>query len=105
MFGSLQNRSLPDLLRRPDRLDRRHLDAEGRAGIGGGLALAGVLKATTNRLVALGLAFAGALLATAAAPSLTFALCGLVVVGAASVAFRAIASCRRGAGEWPRRRR
>ena len=66
--------------------------AMGAGAIVGGLALAGVLKATTNRLVALGLAFAGALLATAAAPSLTFALCGLVVVGAASVAFRAIAS-------------
>ena len=44
--------------------------AMGAGAIVGGLALAGVLKATTNRLVALGLAFAGALLATAAGTAL-----------------------------------
>ena len=66
--------------------------AMGAGAIVGGLALAAVLKATTNRLVALGLVFAGTLVATAAAPSLTFALGCLVVVGAASVAFRTVAS-------------
>jgi MFS family permease len=66
--------------------------AMGAGAIVGGLALAAVLKATTNRLVALGLVFAGTLVATAAAPSLTVALGCLVVVGAASVAFRTVAS-------------
>ena len=66
--------------------------AMGAGAIVGGLALAAVLKATTNRLVALGLVFAGTLFATTAAPSLTVALGCLVVVGAASVAFRTVAS-------------
>ena len=66
--------------------------AMGAGSIVGALAIAATLTATTNRLVASGLAFAVLLAGTAMSSSLPVALVLLFVVGAASVAFRAIAT-------------
>lgn len=66
--------------------------AMGAGAIVGALALAGTLKATTNRLVASGLIFAAVLVATSLAPTIATALILLFALGTASVAFRAVAS-------------
>jgi MFS family permease len=64
----------------------------GLGAVIGGLAVAGSLKATTNRLVATGSIFAFVLLAAAIAPTLVVVLVLLFVLGAASTSFRAVAT-------------
>ncbi len=66
--------------------------AMGAGAVIGGLAVAGTLQATTNRLILGGGAFAVLLTAVAASPGLMVAYVLLFFVGAASVAFRAVAS-------------
>ena len=66
--------------------------AMGLGAIVGGLAIAGSLRPTTNRLVVSGLAFAAFLLALVVAPTLMVALVVLFATGAASVSFRSVAT-------------
>jgi MFS family permease len=64
--------------------------AMGSGAIIGVLAIAGILKATTGRLIAASLTFAALLLATAFAPIFQAALVLLFLLGAAGVAYRVI---------------
>jgi predicted MFS family arabinose efflux permease len=64
--------------------------AMGAGAVVGGLAVAGSLRATTNQLVATGLVFSVMVVGTAAAPGLAAAFAVLILLGAASVAFRAV---------------
>ena len=66
--------------------------AMGLGAIVGGLAVAGSLRPTTNRLIFSGMTFALFLLALMAAPTLWVALAVLFVTGAASVSFRSVAT-------------
>ena len=66
--------------------------AMGAGAIVGGLALAGVLRASPLRMATCGLLFSAALLATSLAPSIALALVALFLLGAVSVAFRALAT-------------
>lgn len=66
--------------------------AMGAGAVIGGLVVAGTLQATTNRLVLGGIAFAVLLTGVAVSPTLVIAYVLLFFVGAASVAFRAVAS-------------
>lgn len=64
--------------------------AMGAGAILGALAIAGSLKATTNRLIVASLAFAAVLAGTALAPTLPVALVLLFLLGTAGIAYRAI---------------
>ena len=66
--------------------------AMGLGAVVGGLALAGLLRSSAGGLVAAGLAFSAVLLLTAVAPGLAVALILLFLLGASSIAFRAVAS-------------
>jgi MFS family permease len=66
--------------------------AMGAGAVFGSLAIAGTLVASISRLVATSLIFAVALCCTAWAPSLALVYPLLVVLGTASIAFRAVAS-------------
>lgn len=66
--------------------------AMGLGAIVGGLALAGLLRADASALVTTALAFAGVMLLTALSPILAVTLALLFALGAASIAFRAVAS-------------
>lgn len=66
--------------------------AMGTGAVIGGLAVAGTLQATTNRMILGGIAFGVLLAAVAASPVLAVAYVLLFFVGTASVAFRAVAS-------------
>jgi MFS family permease len=66
--------------------------AMGAGAIVGGLAIAGWLKASTNRLVISGLIFSAVLIVVAITPSLVMVYVMLFVLGAASIAFRAVAT-------------
>ena len=64
----------------------------GCGAILGGLAIAEWLKATVDRLVVAGLLFSGVLVLLALAPTLAVAYALLFVLGAASIAFRSVAT-------------
>lgn len=66
--------------------------AMGAGAVVGGLALAGVLRASPLRLVAFGLLFSAVLLATSLAPNVALALGALFLLGTVGVAFRALAT-------------
>ena len=66
--------------------------AMGVGAVVGGLVLAGLLRASGVGLVVAGLAFAAVLLAVALSPGLALTLAALFLLGAASMAFRAVAS-------------
>lgn len=66
--------------------------AMGAGAIVGGLALAGVLRASPLRMVTCGLLFSGVLLATSLAPNIGLALTALFLLGTVGVAFRALAT-------------
>ena len=64
----------------------------GCGAILGGLAIAGWIQATADRLVVTGLLFSGVLVVLALAPTLAVAYALLFVLGAASIAFRSVAT-------------
>lgn len=66
--------------------------AMGIGAVVGGLALASLLHATTRNLTFWAVVFSAVLIATAVAPTLALALVLLFALGAASVAFRAVAA-------------
>lgn len=66
--------------------------AMGAGAVVGGLAVAGSFAATANRLITTGLIFSVLLLLAAAAPTVAFAYVLLMLVGVASIAFRAVAT-------------
>jgi MFS family permease len=66
--------------------------AMGAGAVVGGLALAGVLRATPMRLAGCGLVFSAVLGVTALAPTVLLACVALFLLGAVAVAFRALAS-------------
>jgi predicted MFS family arabinose efflux permease len=66
--------------------------AMGLGAIIGGLALAGLLRANATVLVTTGLVFSGVMLLSALSPILAMTLALLFALGAASIAFRAVAS-------------
>ena len=66
--------------------------AMGAGAVVGGLALAGVLRASPVRLVVWGLLFSAVLLATSFAPTVPVALVSLFLLGTVGVAFRALAT-------------
>jgi MFS family permease len=66
--------------------------AMGAGAVVGGLALAGVLRASPLRLAVLGLLFSVVLLATSLAPNVAVALVFLFLLGTVGVAFRALAT-------------
>jgi DNA-binding MarR family transcriptional regulator/MFS family permease len=65
--------------------------ATGAGAVVGGLAVASFLQATPRALVTSALLFSGLLLLVALAPNLTFALVVLVLLGGASITFKALA--------------
>lgn len=66
--------------------------AMGLGAVLGGLALAGLLRASAGGLVVAGLAFSAILLGVAVSPVLAVALVLLFLLGASSIAFRAVAN-------------
>ena len=66
--------------------------AMGAGAVFGGLAMAGALRATPKALILFGLILSVVMAATAMAPTTSFALAALFVLGAVSVTFRALAS-------------
>ncbi|MDQ7907395.1 MFS transporter [Phytohabitans sp. ZYX-F-186] len=66
--------------------------AMGMGAVVGGLALAGLLRANADVLVTTGLVFSGFLLLIALSPVLPLTIALLFALGAASIAFRAVAS-------------
>jgi MFS family permease len=66
--------------------------AMGAGAIFGGLAIAGWLQASLRRLLVTGFVFSGVLVLVAFSPSLVLAYVLLFVLGAASIAFRAVAT-------------